>query len=125
MKLTRTVEERLGILFRQTKVIGGLYSSRGQEATAVGSAYALDPGDVIEPLIRNLGSILVRGVKPREVMNQYMARGGGPTRGKDGNIHFGDLERGLIAPISMLGDMIPVMAGIALAGRMQGRTSWR
>jgi TPP-dependent pyruvate/acetoin dehydrogenase alpha subunit len=121
MKLNRMVEERLGNLYRQGKVVGGLYSSRGQEATSVGSAYALAPQDFMGPLIRNLGSMLVRGVKPREVMMQYMAKGGSPTGGKDGNTHFGDLERGLVAPISMLGALIPVMAGVALAGKMQGR----
>jgi TPP-dependent pyruvate/acetoin dehydrogenase alpha subunit len=121
MKLTRMVEDRLGNLYRQGKVVGGLYSSRGQEATAVGSAYALDPQDVMGPLIRNLGSMLVRGVQPREVMMQYMAKGDSPTGGKDGNTHFGDLKRGLVAPISMLGAVIPVMVGVALAGRMQGK----
>jgi TPP-dependent pyruvate/acetoin dehydrogenase alpha subunit len=121
MKLNRMVEERLGNLYRQGKVVGGLYSSRGQEATSVGSAYALAPQDFMGPLIRNLGSMLVRGVKPREVMMQYMAKGGSPTGGKDGNTHFGDIGRGLVAPISMLGALIPVMAGVALAGRMQGR----
>jgi TPP-dependent pyruvate/acetoin dehydrogenase alpha subunit len=121
MKLNRMVEERLGNLYRQGKVVGGLYSSRGQEATSVGSAYALAPQDFMGPLIRNLGSMLVRGVKPREVMMQYMAKGGSPTGGKDGNTHFGDVGRGLVAPISMLGALIPVMAGVALAGKMQGR----
>jgi len=121
MKLNRMVEERLGNLYRQGKVVGGLYSSRGQEATSVGSAYALAPQDVMGPLIRNLGAMLVRGVKPREVMMQYMAKSDSPTGGKDGNTHFGDLKRGLVAPISMLGAVIPVMAGVALAGRMQGR----
>jgi TPP-dependent pyruvate/acetoin dehydrogenase alpha subunit len=121
MKLNRMVEERLGNLYRQGKVVGGLYSSRGQEATSVGSAYALAPQDFMGPLIRNLGSMLVRGVKPREVMMQYMAKGGSPTGGKDGNTHFGDVSRGLVAPISMLGALIPVMAGVALAGKMQGR----
>ena len=121
MKLTRMVEARLGNLYRQGKVVGGLYSSLGQEATAVGSAYALGPGDFMGPLIRNLGSMLVRGVQPREVMAQYLAKGASPTGGKDGNTHFGDLSRGLVAPISMLGALIPVMAGVALAGRMQGR----
>jgi TPP-dependent pyruvate/acetoin dehydrogenase alpha subunit len=119
MKLNRMLEERLGNLYRQGRVVGGLYSSRGQEATSVGSAYALAPQDVMGPLIRNLGSMLVRGVEPREVMMQYMARGGGPTGGKDGNTHFGDLARGLVAPISMLGAVIPVMAGVALAGMRQ------
>lgn len=121
MKLTRMVEDRLGNLYRQGKVVGGLYSSRGQEATSVGSAYALEPHDMMGPLIRNLGSMLVRGVKPREVMMQYMARSDSPTGGKDGNTHFGDLSRGLVAPISMLGAVIPVMTGVALAGKMLGK----
>jgi TPP-dependent pyruvate/acetoin dehydrogenase alpha subunit len=121
MKLNRMLEERLGNLYRQGKVVGGLYSSRGQEATSVGSAYALAPQDFMGPLIRNLGSMLVRGVKPREVMMQYMAKGGSPTGGKDGNTHFGDLARGLVAPISMLGALIPVMVGVALGGKMQGK----
>jgi pyruvate dehydrogenase E1 component alpha subunit/2-oxoisovalerate dehydrogenase E1 component alpha subunit len=121
MKLNRMVEDRLGNLYRQGKVVGGLYSSRGQEATSVGSAYALEPQDMMGPLIRNLGSMLVRGVKPREVMMQYMAKSDSPTGGKDGNTHFGDLERGLVAPISMLGALIPVMTGVALAGKMLGR----
>jgi TPP-dependent pyruvate/acetoin dehydrogenase alpha subunit len=119
LKLNRMTEDRLSNLYRQGKVVGGLYSSRGQEAISVGSAFALEPQDMVGPLIRNLGTMFVRGVQPREVMMQYMARAGGPTGGKDVNTHFGDLKRGLIAPISMLGAVIPVMAGIALAGRMQ------
>lgn len=119
LKLNRMTEDRLSNLYRQGKVVGGLYSSRGQEAISVGSAYALEPQDVVGPIIRNLGTMFVRGVKPREVMMQYMARSDSPTGGKDVNTHFGDLSRGLVAPISMLGALIPVMAGVALAGRMQ------
>ena len=119
LKLTRLLEERLVNLYRQNKVIGGLYRSLGQEATAVGSAYALEPQDIISPIIRDLGSLLVKGVKPREVLCQYMARVDGPSKGKDLNIHFSDLERGFVGPISMLGDMICVMGGVALAAKMQ------
>jgi TPP-dependent pyruvate/acetoin dehydrogenase alpha subunit len=114
MRLTRSLEERLVILYRQTKVIGGLFRSLGQEADAVGSAYALEPGDILSPLIRNLGSMLVRGATPLEVCRQYMARGTSPTAGRELNIHFNDLERGFLGQISHLGDMVPVMAGIAL-----------
>jgi TPP-dependent pyruvate/acetoin dehydrogenase alpha subunit len=117
LQLNRRVEDRLTNLYRQGKVVGGLYSSRGQEAVSVGSAYALGPQDVLAPLIRNLGSLLVRGVRPREVFTQYMARGTSPTGGKDCNLHFGDLTRGLISPISMLGALIPVMTGVAFAAR--------
>ena len=121
MQLNRLVEDRLSNLYRQNKVVGGLYGSRGQEAVSVGSAFALEPQDFIGPLIRNLGAMLVRGVEPREVFTQYMARGTSPTGGKDCNLHFGDVRRGMIAPISMLGALIPVMAGVALAGQRQGK----
>src|SRR6185503_6062073 len=122
LRLTRTLEERLVALFRQSKVIGGLYRSLGQEGESVAAAYALDykQGDVVQPLIRNLGAILVAGAKPADIIKQYMAKGDSPTRGRELNIHFGNPARdGFIGQISMLGDMIPVMAGIALAGRMQ------
>ncbi len=119
LKLTRLVEERLVNLYRQTKVVGGVFRSLGQEATAVGTAYALEPGDFITPLIRDLGAVLVKGIRPREIFAQYMAKAWGPSEGRDLNIHFGNLEKGFIGPISHLGDMIPVMSGIALGARMQ------
>ncbi|HEU4796771.1 MAG TPA: thiamine pyrophosphate-dependent dehydrogenase E1 component subunit alpha [Pyrinomonadaceae bacterium] len=119
LKLTRLVEERLVNLYRQTKVVGGVFRSLGQEATAVGTAYALEPQDFITPLIRDLGAVLVKGIRPRDIFAQYMAKAWGPSGGRDLNIHFGDMEKGFIGPISHLGDMIPVMTGILLGGRMQ------
>jgi TPP-dependent pyruvate/acetoin dehydrogenase alpha subunit len=121
MRLTRLLEERLVNLYRQTKVVGGLFRSLGQEADAVGSAYALDrsKGDVLSPLIRNLGSMLVQGAKPNEIIKQYMAKGDSPTRGRELNIHYGDLVRGFIGQISHLGDMVPVMAGVTLSFKMR------
>src|ERR1044071_7749536 len=89
LKLTRLVEERLVNLYRQTKVVGGVFRSLGQEATAVGSAYALQPQDFVTPLIRDLGAVLVKGIRPREIFAQYMAKAWGPSGGKDLNIHFG------------------------------------
>ena len=121
LKLTRLVEERLVNLYRQTKVVGGVFRSLGQEATAVGSAYALQPQDFITPLIRDLGAVLVKGIRPRDIFAQYMAKAWGPSGGRDLNIHFGDLHKGFIGPISHLGDMIPVMTGILLGARMKGK----
>lgn len=123
MLLNRRLEERLVNLYRQGKVVGGVYRSLGQEAESVGTAYALEPRDWVSPLIRNLGSVLVKGADPVDILKQYMAKGTGPSKGKDLNIHFGDLANGFIGPVSMLGDMIPVMSGVALANRMQGRDS--
>jgi TPP-dependent pyruvate/acetoin dehydrogenase alpha subunit len=121
MRLTRSLEERLVNLYRQTKVVGGLFRSLGQEADAVGSAYALDrsKGDVLSPLIRNLGSMLVQGATPLEILRQYMAKGDSPTRGRELNIHFGDTDRGFIGQISHLGDMVPVMAGVTLSFKLR------
>jgi TPP-dependent pyruvate/acetoin dehydrogenase alpha subunit len=121
MRLTRSLEERLVNLYRQTKVVGGLFRSLGQEADAVGSAYALDrsKGDILSPLIRNLGSMLVQGAKPNEIIKQYMAKGDSPTRGRELNIHYGDPVRGFIGQISHLGDMVPVMAGVTLSFKMR------
>lgn len=125
-RLTRDVEERLSVLYRQSKVVGGLYRSLGQEGESVAAAYALGPGDAVAPLIRNLGAILTRGVRPRDVFLQYMAKGTSPTRGRDLNTHFshipppGSDEPVIIGPISMLGDLIPVTAGFALGARLRG-----
>jgi TPP-dependent pyruvate/acetoin dehydrogenase alpha subunit len=123
-RLTRDVEERLAILYRQNKVVGGLYRSLGQEVESVASAFALRGRDVTAPLIRNLGALLARGVRPRDVFAQYMAKGASPTGGRDLNVHFSHMpepgadEPTIIGPISMLGDLIPVLAGIGLAARL-------
>ena len=120
MRLTRSLEERLVNLYRQTKVVGGLFRSLGQEACAVGTAYALRREDVLSPLIRNLGSMLVKGATPVEVLRQYMAKGDSPTRGRELNIHFGDVEdHNFVGQISHLGDMVPVMAGVTLAFKLR------
>ena len=123
MKLNRMLEEKLTNLYRQNKVVGGLYRSLGQEASSVGGAYALERGDIFTPLIRNLGAIFVRGGTPRDVLCQYIAREAGPTHGRDLNTHFGWLSEdgSNIAVISMLGDMVSILAGAAMAERMKGR----
>ena len=121
LRLTRSLETRLTNLYRQGKVIGGLYSSLGQEGESVASAYALERHDILSPLIRNLGSMLVKGARPVEVLRQYMAKAASPTAGREMNIHFNDLTLGYLGQISHLGDMVPVMAGIALSFRMLGQ----
>jgi len=120
MRLNRRVDEQLAVLYRQGKVVGGVYSSLGQEAISVAAAYALQPQDFLGGMIRNVGAMLVRGFRPRDVFMQYMARVGGPTHGRDANTHFGDLSRGVVAPISMLGELVPVLAGFGLAARIRG-----
>ena len=126
-RLARDVEERLVILFRQSKVIGGLYRSLGQEGESVATAYALERRDAVLPLIRNMGALMTVGVRPLEIFRQYMAKGTSNSRGRDLNIHIVHLpdpdanEPVIVGPISMLGDSIPVAAGIAMGARMRGR----
>ena len=122
MRLNRAVEDTMVKLFRQNKIVGGLYSSLGQEAISVGTAYALEKKDWLAPMIRNIGALLVKGVPPRDVFMQHMAKYDSPTKGKDGTSHFGDLDNlHIVSPISMLGDLIPVMTGVAMAGRYLGQ----
>lgn len=125
MELTRQVEQALTNLYRQNQVIGGLYRSLGQEAGAVGTAYALrrrtdGSGDIIAPAIRDLGALLMMGADAADVMKQYMARAGGPTGGRETNVHFSDFDRGFIGLISHLGVMVEVMAGVALTFKLRG-----
>jgi TPP-dependent pyruvate/acetoin dehydrogenase alpha subunit len=122
MLLNRKMEAALENLYKQGKVVGGVYFGLGQEACSCASAYALDQDDWFAPMIRNQGSLLVRGFRASDTMMQYMAKAGSPTRGRDGTSHFGDIEkRNMVSPISMLGDLIPVLAGVALGARLQGR----
>lgn len=125
MQLTRSLEDRLDNLYKQGKIVGGLFRSLGQEATAVGSAYALDrkQGDMLSPLTRDLGALLVAGALPREVFASYLWRASSLSRGRDQNIHITDLKRGFIGTISPLGTLIAVMNGVMLATRMQKQKS--
>jgi TPP-dependent pyruvate/acetoin dehydrogenase alpha subunit len=123
MLLNRRMETALENLYKQGKVVGGVYFGLGQEACSCASAYALRPNEWLGPMIRNQGALLVRGFAPRDIMMQYMAKAGSPTKGRDASSHFGDIEkRNVVAPISTLGDLIPVLAGVALGARLQGKT---
>jgi pyruvate dehydrogenase E1 component alpha subunit len=122
MTLVRELEFRIERkLYRQGKIVGGVYVGRGQEAIAVGSCIDLRPDDAVCPSHRDMGAFLIRGMSLRSVLGQYMGRKTGATRGKDGNMHMGDLSRNLVAFVSMLGDNVPVAAGIGLSFRMRGQ----
>lgn len=121
MQLTRSLEDRVRNLYLQGKLAGAVYRSMGQEGTAVASAYALEEGDYIAPLIRDLGASVVRGVPLDRIFAQWLGRVTGPSQGRDGNLHFGYIDRGVLAPISMLGATIPLCAGVALAIKNQRR----
>ena len=125
MHLARATEERLETLFRQGHVHGGVYRSLGQEGAAVGTAYALKPrtdgtGDVMTYLIRDTGAIFTHGGEPIDYLRHYLARATSLSRGRETGVHFTDFARGLVGPISHLGTMVEVMAGITWAFRLKG-----
>jgi pyruvate dehydrogenase E1 component alpha subunit len=116
MTLMREVEDRIERkLYRQGKILGGVYVGRGQEAICIGAGLATEIDDVLFPCHRDLGLYFIRGVHPREVLAQYMGRVGGLTRGKDGNMHMGDMRLRIVAIISAMAASVPVAAGAALA----------
>ena len=123
MLLNRRMETALENLYKQGKVVGGVYFGLGQEACSCASAYALHKDEWLGPMIRNQGALLVRGFSPADIMMQYMAKSGSPTKGRDASSHFGDIkDRNVVAPISTLGDLIPVLSGVALGARLQGKS---
>lgn len=127
MLITRGVEERGHILFRQGKIPGSFYTGRGNEAASVGVAWAMQTQDWGTPLHRDMGVHITRGIEPWRIFAQYMARADGPTRGKDGNVHLADTRLGLIAMVSHLPAMLPVAVGCALAFRIRNeedRCAW-
>lgn len=119
LKMTRMFDEITVRLKRQSKLTGGVFTSLGQEATAVGTAFALEQKDFIAPLIRDIGAVFVKGISPRTIFAQYLGKVNAPSRATDVQFHFADLEKGFVGPISHLGDMIPVMTGVLLAARMK------
>ena len=122
LRLTRAVEDRITALYRQGRIVGGVYTSHGMEAIAVGYASALERDDVIAPFHRDMGAFLIRGFTTGEVLAQYLGKRTGPSKGKDGNVHMGDLRRGVFGFVSHLADNLPVAAGAALAFKMRGES---
>jgi TPP-dependent pyruvate/acetoin dehydrogenase alpha subunit len=122
MSLMREVEDRIERkLYRQGKILGGVYVGRGQEAIPVGTALLAEPDDVLFPSHRDMAVFFIRGVPLGRILAQYMGRVDGLTRGRDGNMHMGDMSRNIVAIISALAATVPVAAGAAMALRYQGK----
>jgi TPP-dependent pyruvate/acetoin dehydrogenase alpha subunit len=120
MLTMRGIEERAMSLYRQGKVPGSFYDGYGQEAVSAGPALAMAPEDRLCILHRDLAAHIIRGVTPTRILSQYMGRAGGVTRGRDGNVHFGDRELGCVGMVSMLPDMMLVATGMAMAFKLRG-----
>ncbi len=121
MLVTRGIEERGNLLFKAGRLPGSYYTGRGNEAASVGVASAMGEHDIASPLHRNMGVHVVRGVPLSAIFCQYMGRDGGATHGRDSNLRTNDFSpgRGLLAGVSHLPAMIPVITGIALAFQLR------
>lgn len=94
-------------------VISKAWLGTGEEAVTVGAVHALQKGDVVGPMIRNAGACHEMGMPLVDVLRAYLGTADSPTGGRD--LHFGDLSKGVVSPISMVGSLVPVCAGIALS----------
>ena len=117
----RLTEERLVRLYHQGRIFGGVYTGIGQEAIGAATACAGGPDDLFAPCIRNMTVHLARGMPVLDIFRQYLGRATGPTRGRDGNVHYGSLANGVYAMISHLGAMLSVVTGGVMARRRLGR----
>ena len=107
-------------LYRQGRISGSVYTGYMQEGVAAGAGLALGPDDVVAPLNREQACHYARGVTVADVCRNFLGRATGPTFGRDGNMHFGKPERGVFPLVSMLGDLVPVTVGAALAFKRRG-----
>jgi TPP-dependent pyruvate/acetoin dehydrogenase alpha subunit len=95
-------------------VISKAWLGTGEEAVTIGCVHALDrTRDVVAPMIRNAGALHEMGMPLTQCLSGYLATTDSPNRGHDG--HIGDIGRGIVAPISHVGDMVPVVTGVALS----------
>lgn len=120
IRFTRAFDDRLEVLFKQGKLVGGLFSQRGHEAISVGAALALAQDDVIAPMHRDIGAYFARGMTPSRMMSQYMGRATGPSGGRDVNLHgCGDLSLGIVGFVSHIPQSTPVAVGMAHAFKLK------
>lgn len=120
MLLARILDEKLAALYRAGKIFGGVFLGRGQEALSAAIGVHLRRGDVFAPLIRDLAGRLAFGEDVLDVVRTALGSALGPMRGRDGNVHRGRIETGILPMISHLGAMIAVTNGALFARRWRG-----
>ena len=121
MYLARSLEEKIAFLYRGGKITGGVFIGKGQEALSVALGLALRKGDIFAPLIRDQAGRLAFGETILDCVRTYMGSRLGPMRGRDGNVHRGRPREGMMAMISHLGAMIPLVSGCLLGRRFRGQ----
>lgn len=121
MELARAFDTKLSALYKAGKIYGGVFTGRGHEAIAACEGVYLQKGrDVYTPFIREQAGRCAWGDSVLESARSYFGSALGLMRGREGNVHWGNPREGTLAPISHLGAMVPVVAGMLMAKRMQG-----
>ncbi len=120
MLLARVLDEKFASLYRAGKITGGVFLGRGQEALSVAIGLSLREGDIFAPLIRDQAGRLAFGEPILDAVRTFFGSALGPMRGRDGNVHRGRPQQGLLPMISHLGAMISVVNGALFARRMKG-----
>jgi len=103
----------------RTGVLSKAWLGTGEEAATVGPVHALEGGpgrDIVAPMIRNAAACCELGMSLADMLRAYLATEDSPSRGRD--LHVGSIARGVLQPISHVGDMVPVIAGIALTFKL-------
>jgi pyruvate dehydrogenase E1 component alpha subunit len=121
MYLIREFETRVKYLFLEGSMPGTIHQCEGQEATAVGVCAALRHEDVITSTHRPHGHALAKGLTPEEMLIELFGGGTGCCRGKGGSMHVGNIDKGMIPAIAIVGGGIPVATGVGLAFKLQHR----
>jgi len=119
MVLIREFEERVKRLFLEGAMPGTIHQCQGQEATAVGVCAALRPADFITSTFRGHGHALAKGLGVQEMLDELFGAVTGCCRGKGGSMHMGNMARGMVPGIAIVGGGIPLAAGMALAFKMR------
>lgn len=121
MVLIREFEDGVKFLFLEGSMPGTIHQCQGQEATAVGVCAALTEGDFITSTFRGHGHALAQGLTVEELLFELFGADTGCCRGKGGSMHVGNMAKGMVPGIAIVGGGVPLAAGMALVFKMQGK----
>ncbi|MCL5071151.1 MAG: thiamine pyrophosphate-dependent dehydrogenase E1 component subunit alpha [Actinobacteria bacterium] len=117
----RTFEDKIRFLFLEGKMPGTIHQYIGMEACATGVCMALEKGDMIASTHRPHGHAIARGLTIKEIMAELYGKTTGCCKGKGGSMHIGDINKGMLPAIAIVGANIPIVGGMALAFKLKGK----
>lgn len=119
MLTIRKFEERVRYLFLEGIMPGTIHQCDGQEAVGVGVCFALQDGDFIASTHRPHGHAIAKGLTLNEMMAELFGKTTGCCKGYGGSMHLGNMDKGMIPAIAIVGGNMPIVSGMALAFKLQ------